>query len=216
MILCKHCKLFLDISNFKVKNPLKTKFNSLRCNNCLKKYRTRYRNTPKIKLYFKMLYQTEKYKKQRRNYYHNNTQYRLKKYEYVKKRLLNQQYKKQRNNWTREYETNRRKTDTLFNLSKKIRSRVKDSLKAKRWNKNTKFNFYIGCSLEHLKMHIEKQFQIGMTWENYNYYGWHLDHIIPLSSAKTVEELYKLCHYTNLQPLWRIENQKKGSKHAHK
>jgi len=34
----------------------------------------------------------------------------------------------------------------------------------------------------------------------------------PLSSAKTEEELYKLCHYTNLHPLWVEENLKKSNK----
>jgi hypothetical protein len=51
-----------------------------------------------------------------------------------------------------------------------------------------------------------------MSWDNYGFYGWHIDHVIPLSSAKTEEEVYKLCHYTNLQPLWAEDNLKKGSK----
>jgi hypothetical protein len=49
-----------------------------------------------------------------------------------------------------------------------------------------------------------------MTWENQG--KWHIDHIIPLSSAKTEKEMYKLCHYTNLQPLWAFDNLSKGSK----
>jgi hypothetical protein len=49
-----------------------------------------------------------------------------------------------------------------------------------------------------------------MNWSNRNL--WHIDHIIPLASAKTEEEMIKLCHYTNLQPLWAIENMSKGSK----
>ena len=46
-----------------------------------------------------------------------------------------------------------------------------------------------------------------MSWDNYGLYngdlnyGWDVDHIIPLSSANTEEELINLCHYTNLQPL---------------
>jgi hypothetical protein len=49
-----------------------------------------------------------------------------------------------------------------------------------------------------------------MSWENRD--EWHIDHIIPLSSANSEEELYKLCHYTNLQPLWAEENIKKSNK----
>jgi hypothetical protein len=51
-----------------------------------------------------------------------------------------------------------------------------------------------------------------MSWDNYGYYGWHIDHIIPLSSAKTKEEIYKLCHFKNLQPLWWTDNLSKGKK----
>ena len=85
-------------------------------------------------------------------------------------------------------------------------------LKENNLNKKYKVINIIGCDLITLKEHIEKQFKDGMNWENYGLFGWHIDHIIPLSSAKTEEELYKLCHYTNLQPLWAEENMKKGNK----
>jgi hypothetical protein len=49
-----------------------------------------------------------------------------------------------------------------------------------------------------------------MNWDNYG--DWHLDHIIPLCEAKTEEELFKLNHYTNLQPLWAEDNLKKNRK----
>ena len=49
-----------------------------------------------------------------------------------------------------------------------------------------------------------------MCWENRN--EWHIDHIIPLSSSKTEEDVFKLCHYTNLQPLWVNENLQKSNK----
>jgi hypothetical protein len=51
-----------------------------------------------------------------------------------------------------------------------------------------------------------------MNWDNYGVYGWHIDHIIPLTTAKDEFEIYKLCHYTNLQPLWSEENLSKGGK----
>jgi hypothetical protein len=70
----------------------------------------------------------------------------------------------------------------------------------------------IGCTPEFLKEYIEKQFIKGMEWSNHSVYGWHIDHIIPLSSANTEEEIYKLCHYTNLQPLWAENNLKKSNK----
>lgn len=50
-----------------------------------------------------------------------------------------------------------------------------------------------------------------MNWENRNL--WHIDHIKPLSLATTENELYELCHYTNLRPLWAIDNLKKGNKY---
>jgi hypothetical protein len=93
-----------------------------------------------------------------------------------------------------------------FYLRKKVRNRIRDYFRYK-----TKTTIeYLGCEIEVLKEHLEKQFVDGMTWENKG--DWHFDHIIPLSSAKTEDELYKLCHYTNLQPLWAIDNIKKGKK----
>jgi len=76
--------------------------------------------------------------------------------------------------------------------------------------KNTTFDI-IGCTPEYLKEHIETQFTEGMSWELIGKYI-HIDHIIPLCSAKTEEEIYKLCHYSNLQPLWAKDNLLKGTK----
>lgn len=49
-----------------------------------------------------------------------------------------------------------------------------------------------------------------MTWENHGKV-WHIDHIKPLAIAEREEDLYELCHYTNLQPLLVAENLKKSS-----
>ena len=64
--------------------------------------------------------------------------------------------------------------------------------------------------MEELKIHLEKQFKPGMSWDNRK--EWHIDHIVPLASAKDEETMNKLCHYTNLQPLWAEENLSKGAR----
>lgn len=71
----------------------------------------------------------------------------------------------------------------------------------------------IGVSPNEVKLHLENQFVNDMSWDNYGgKNGWQIDHIIPLSSAKTKEELMALFHYTNLQPLSKEDNLKKGNK----
>lgn len=103
----------------------------------------------------------------------------------------------------------RYKNDGLYRLDKCIRSLIYRSLRGHKLKKTTE---YLGCSIPELKKHLESQFQEGMSWDNYGRNGWHIDHIVPSSSASTEEELIKLQHYSNLQPLWETENLKKGSK----
>lgn len=97
-------------------------------------------------------------------------------------------------------------------LSSVIRSRIHDVLK--HGYKSDKTEKLIGITIKELKLYIEKQFKDDMTWDNYGFYGWHIDHIIPLSSfdLTKAEEQKKAFHYTNLQPLWAKENMQKGSK----
>lgn len=118
---------------------------------------------------------------------------------------------------TREKVKKRRKEDPLFALSKDLRSRLCEVVRLNRLTKRSKFYKYLGCSIEKLKSYIESQFEPWMTWENRGIYNkdkptWNIDHIIPLSIAKTEEELYKLCHYTNLRPLLALDNIKKSNK----
>jgi hypothetical protein len=104
----------------------------------------------------------------------------------------------------------RRDSDPVFNLTNRIRCRLWKYLKTLNITKTNKTFDIVGCSPEFLKEHLEKQFISGMTWDNRS--EWHIDHIIPLSSAKTEDELYKLCYYENLQPLWAEDNLKKSNK----
>ena len=105
-----------------------------------------------------------------------------------------------------------KKNNPIFKLTCIVRSRVITFIKSHNVNKTNQTFKIVGCSPEFLKEHLEKQFTEGMSWDNHGVYGWHIDHIIPLSSAKTEEEVYKLCHYTNLQPLWANDNLTKSNK----
>ena len=93
-----------------------------------------------------------------------------------------------------------------------VRRRMWDYLNIRNITKKNKTFEIVGCSPQFLKEHLEKQFKEGMSWDNYGFYGWHIDHIIPLSSEKTEEEIYKLCYYSNLQPLWAQDNWEKSNK----
>jgi len=116
-------------------------------------------------------------------------------------------------NWNNPNNVEKRKIHSQkleVRLKNALRSRIKKTLKSN--PKTTQTTKLVGCSIDELKHHIENQFQTGMTWDNWEQFGWHLDHIIPLSSAKTKEEMESLCHYTNLQPLWWRDNLEKRDK----
>lgn len=106
----------------------------------------------------------------------------------------------------------KRRTDYFYRLKNNMRSRLIQFFNSNKHHKDNKTFDIVGCSPEFLKEYLEKQFIGEMCWENYGLYGWHIDHIIPLASAKTEEEVYELCHYTNLQPLWGEDNLSKGCK----
>ena len=109
----------------------------------------------------------------------------------------------------REYTANKKNKDPFFRASINVKNRTRSAFK-RGYSKSKHTAELIGCSWEGLREHLENQFVDGMTWDNNTFYGWHVDHIIPLASAKTLEELESLCHYTNLQPLWAQDNLKKG------
>ena len=162
--------------------------------NKLKEYQKQYRfnNKEKINLYFKKWYSENKeklldYQKKYRE--ENKNSINLKKNLYVKNKL---------------------DIDDLFKFKKNIRNRIKQAFKKTSWKKEGS-EFLLGCSFEVAKKHIENQFASGMNWKNHG--EWHIDHIIPLANAKTKEEIIALCNYKNLQPLWAIDNLKKGNKY---
>lgn len=102
---------------------------------------------------------------------------------------------------------NKAKKDPLARFNNALKLSIKNAFKNKKLIKCTKTAEILGCSYSDFKIYIESKFESWMTWENrglYNgqlNYGWDLDHIIPISSAKTIDDVIKLNHFTNFQPL---------------
>jgi hypothetical protein len=105
------------------------------------------------------------------------------------------------------YYNDRIKVDNLFKVRQSIRKTISSSFRNTSFRKSSKTAIILGCSFEEFKLYLESMFEPWMNWENkglYNgklNYGWDIDHKIPVSSATTEEELVRLNHYTNLQPL---------------
>ena len=133
-----------------------------------------------------------------------------KQYHQVNKAVIRNKARKQAN----KYKKDRRKTDIYYKLTENLRHRVWNCLKLKHGSKNQKTMDLVGCSPDQLKTYLEKKFTDGMTWDNYGFYGWHIDHIIPCDSFDLTDpSQQKICfHYTNLQPLWAKDNFQKGNK----
>jgi hypothetical protein len=181
--VCSKCKEEKEVCEFSKNKNVKNGLRS-ECKSCQKKQRSlTYYLTDEIK---------ERHRERQKKYYNNNI-------DKIRERKRN-------------YQNNRYKNDPEFRISKNIRRRILFFLQSNNTYKNNKTFEIIGCTPQQLKEHIQSQFRDNMSWENYGYYGWHIDHIIPLSSSKNKEEFYKLCHYTNLQPLWAEDNFKKSNK----
>lgn len=115
--------------------------------------------------------------------------------------------------YLKDYTREKARSNPSYRLRRNLTNRIYIVLKNKADKKGRTMEL-TGCSLEDLMKHLESQFKEGMLWENYG--KWHVDHIIPCSSFDLLneEEQKKCFHYTNLQPLWQIENLKKSNKIA--
>jgi len=141
----------------------------------------------------------EEKKEKRKNYYNINK-------ESIK--LYNKEYCKK-------YQKERQSKDPLFKLMCNIKKNICSIIKSNGYTKKSRTYQILGCSFEDFKIYIENQFESWMSWDNYGNpkdsifepnKTWDIDHIIPLASVTNEEELLKLNHYTNLQPLCSYNN----------
>ena len=119
-----------------------------------------------------------------------------------------QKNKKKRLDYSKSLHKIYRQNNPLFRLKYNLRRRISRFIK----NKTKSTEEILGISYNEFMIYFENKFTEGMSWDLVGR-EIHIDHIIPLSSAKDENELYKLCHYTNLQPLWAKDNLKKGDRY---
>jgi hypothetical protein len=125
-----------------------------------------------------------------------------------KKRMYYERYKPR---ITERY-NERYRTDPQFKIAVVLRKRVVLALKARGASKSKSLRDLLGCSIPHLKTHLETQFAEGMNWDNHG--EWHIDHIMPCAAFDLTQEdeQHRCFHYSNLQPLWAEENMRKSAK----
>lgn len=102
------------------------------------------------------------------------------------------------------------KTDQQYRLALRLRIRLNMAIRNEQKKGSAVSD--LGCTIEELRVHLQSKFVDGMTWDNYG--KWHIDHVVPLIKfdLSDREQFLKAVHYTNLQPLWQADNDRKGSK----
>lgn len=125
------------------------------------------------------------------------------KYDENKEEINKKQYK---------YRKKRLKTDIQYYIKDRLSSRIRMAIMQQTGKKTERTIELLGANIDTVRKHIEGQWEIGMTWENHSIIGWHIDHIIPCANFDLTDpEQQKKCfNYTNLQPLWYLDNIQKG------
>lgn len=223
--ICSKCKIKKPLKEF-VNNKSNPDGKSYYCKICNQKIQKIYKNKnqDKIKKQTKKYYENNKEKEQsRRNLYRENNKEQIKEknklYRETNKERIKEKKKLYRANnkdkikITRDcYIKIKKETDILFVLKYKIRRTISNIITKNGYTKKSKATDILGCSFIEFKQHLESKFEPWMNWDNHGLYngelnyGWDMDHIIPMSSAKTEEDVIRLNHYTNFQPLCSYTN----------
>lgn len=104
------------------------------------------------------------------------------------------------------------KTDPAAPARARVRMFCKNALhrSLRGRSKNGKTRELLGYSTEDLRRHIESLFLPGMSWGNYG--SWEIDHVRPIASFSLDAPLGAINALSNLKPLWKIDNRKKGAR----
>lgn len=103
--------------------------------------------------------------------------------------------------------------DPQARIRSSANARMSNVLRGKAGQKQTAaFEAAVGCSVAEFRSHLEALFVDGMSWENRGRHGWHIDHVIPISSFDLTDpsERARAYHFSNTQPLWADANRRKA------
>lgn len=140
----------------------------------------------------------------------NYRKHRDKRLAYQKTRMQDPKTREEAYKKRLEWKYNKLKTDKLFHLKFSVSSLIRVGLFNRGYGKKTRTATILGCSWDEFKIHVERQFPKGMSWDNRG--EWHIDHIIPLATASCEDDIIRLNHFTNLRPLWAEDNRRKSAK----
>lgn len=216
--ICTKCNTKKPLDNFAKDKNGKYGVKS-KCKICVKEYMNDYNidNQDKIKEY--NTNNQDKISKWNKKHYINNREYYIEKNKQYGKdnpevrRKATAKYLKNNPEYYNQYRRNRYNTNPQFKLRIILGNRLSEVLKKNKTNKSSNIITLLGCSLDEVKQHIEKQFTELMLWENHGIY-WEVDHIIPCDKfdLTDVEQQKQCFHHSNLQPLIKTENRQKSNK----
>lgn len=197
--LCQQCKIDKPIEEFYLVTKAGKKQPYSYCKSCVKTRDKCYRNS---------VPPDERRRRYRVKYANSDGAYR----ERDRKKRQEPKMKE----WHKRYARDRYRNDPIYQLTIVLRSRVLIALRGTAKESSTLK--LLGCSVEALRSHLESLFQPGMSWANYGTYRvdgpmtWHIDHILPCASFDLTDPAQqRACfHWTNMQPLWAVENLKKS------
>lgn len=202
--VCKKCGKEKNIDEFRKEKRVKSGLQA-QCKMCEKEYRIK--KEEELKKYNK-----EYYKKNKQKLLEQSKIYRSKNKEKI--RIRDKNYRKNNRDKINKRNLLRKQEDYIYKLKCNIRGIIKNSFRRRGFKKKQKGEEIYGCAVNELIEHLIKTYE-----DNYNEkWSWdylkdvHVDHIIPLAIAKTEEEVFKLCHYTNLQLLKAKDNLDKKDK----
>jgi len=218
MKICKLCNTEKPLAEY-AKQKLASDGLQNKCKACQKRYRES--NKKKQELYIKK-YRAEN--KERiavsvKAYSENNSDkiagYLASYYDKNRDSILERQKERKQDiaQVSKVYKKRRMREDPVYAMTHRLGVLMRNALKHNGNLKSMKTLDALGCTALQFKEHLEKQFLKGMTWDNRAL--WQLDHITPISSAKTEQDVYTLSHMTNIRPMWAKENMVKSNNQTH-